>query len=1576
MVVFDTLYSACISVSSQESVSLETKVQTIRSLFLLLGFFRCFGRGCLTDELGLIRRMFPRISTDGPMASSEDAPSDLIIPYIILTKDKQPDPHAKCERLQRNSCVKSESTIQLFNEPHLSADYVYLGIEEFERIMGQVYNLLNQPCLTALDDYCAESGSLKSLPRSTVSEVTMVIMLLFLKDAVVAIIDSDAVDGSVQGGKLIKQLMRLTLRCFSYLQIAFNYHNQELKSKKRQSDKAKDTRTMAIAAGVCIELLVSIVDEQESDSSCYKLTDRISEWRSHRLSSSQSLLILVCIDALGNLAERFPSLSPAAVITALSNFLIEPSAVFVRLYESSKTEEADAKNCAKTSTLRASAKGGKLSFESFRKAVIINLCRGLRSGLMVDPECVNACLATISTRLYVTAAADPHCNLVLENSILALGGIGVWFQDMPSISLAVLQIFQQKFANPVSSLDALIVHQLSEMILAGCAKVYCETMKIFSRVTMESWMSGYGSSDEAVAYRHVSLAVINGYMNLAEHIEGESQKNDLLIRFLELFVQLGLEGKRISEKISSVALKASNNAGNLGILIPVIAALMKRMPLIVNPRPQLRRLFRDFWAYCVVMGFTVEDSGLWPQHWYDGVCAIAVTSPVLVFPDSLRLVTKGLAISSDSINPTDLQEFRNNLLSQLNHPPDVVPLVNKMDFAQCVYLLTVLRLETLRVTNSEDNSAVHFVFDYLEEKCIRKDKSGMWTCMLAITLQVVQAYVAAADQKRSEAVLKEDLEKHAEFLLFKFNAIFPEIRKCADRCLSLLVDKFPHVLWDKGVLKTMLSILQLLFESCNDDATSRKSGKVSVPGLSLSISLTETVEERRKVRDDFAAKCQQILAEAVAWAPSVVRSHLQEYISELSIERSAFLSCHSGLALTISSMLNCGSAGVQKLPYGNLPEASLLVSGIGLENFYLGEVKGTLSLLSSPDSAVDLLTDRLIRNFGEACSQKDIPNMKKSLLRMCALFILTPGVCRVLLKSICFAPTRLFNKGIMELCVSCWNWILSSKEGIETEFFQEFDFAWHAQANMRLGFFRREPPPLDPLAVRSRKELLPNPPFVEPHKTLVQFITESVNTAKFCNRNLVDIFFSFFLRSFSPSISVRAEQTVSCHSCEPACQFSRHVAAVGARFQLLTSALGLLQCNIAICGTAKCLLRRRIYAVAMDYFAVHPQCPTQDVGSLREDIIWLLQFWQAVHTDKKYLNRDLFDNFETCAIGSTFDRESKVRELGAGYAANSLPSGKSGSLNSYPHTLTSSSSTHQYLSSITSLSSYRKPPPLGNLTDGSQFVPVFENSLKEFLRKRSLLLLLVGNEVERLIAWYNPQGLPERMIPGEESVEHWRQKTFPDQMTENKVLRENVRVSWEICPDIAVHFPVRFKNADVIRNELSRMVRSNPLAVNHIPAALSYVASVGTVERATSDMKYVPSWAAVSPSMALSFFSRPTSEHPVAAQYAVRVLKSYPPSVLLYYIPQIVQAVRYDTLNYMSDFILSMASKSQLLAHQLIWNMQTNMYTDEDGKHKDPVLFDRLNRLVSKIVSSLSGEAKRFLRKAVQFFQRNNFHLR
>lgn len=75
-------------------------------------------------------------------------------------------------------------------------------------------------------------------------------------------------------------------------------------------------------------------------------------------------------------------------------------------------------------------------------------------------------------------------------------------------------------------------------------------------------------------------------------------------------------------------------------------------------------------------------------------------------------------------------------------------------------------------------------------------------------------------------------------------------------------------------------------------------------------------------------------------------------------------------------------------------------------------------------------------------------------------------------------------------------------------------------------------------------------------------------------------------------------------------------------------------------------------------------------------------------------------------------------------------------------------------------------------------------------------------------------------------------------------------------------------------------------------------------------------------------------------------------------------------LGYILEFIKQIACRSQLVGHQLIWNMQTNMYMDEEKEKKDPALYDTLDILVSAIVNALSGRARDFYRREFDFFNK------
>lgn len=50
----------------------------------------------------------------------------------------------------------------------------------------------------------------------------------------------------------------------------------------------------------------------------------------------------------------------------------------------------------------ASAERRQAAFEKLRSIAVKNLCRALIAGQTIDPDCVQACLAAISTRMYTS----------------------------------------------------------------------------------------------------------------------------------------------------------------------------------------------------------------------------------------------------------------------------------------------------------------------------------------------------------------------------------------------------------------------------------------------------------------------------------------------------------------------------------------------------------------------------------------------------------------------------------------------------------------------------------------------------------------------------------------------------------------------------------------------------------------------------------------------------------------------------------------------------------------------------------------------------------------------------------------------------------------------------------------------------------------------------------------------------------------------------------------------------------------------------------------------------------------------
>ncbi|KAG8421568.1 phosphatidylinositol-4- kinase [Metarhizium acridum] len=107
--------------------------------------------------------------------------------------------------------------------------------------------------------------------------------------------------------------------------------------------------------------------------------------------------------------------------------------------------------------------------------------------------------------------------------------------------------------------------------------------------------------------------------------------------------------------------------------------------------------------------------------------------------------------------------------------------------------------------------------------------------------------------------------------------------------------------------------------------------------------------------------------------------------------------------------------------------------------------------------------------------------------------------------------------------------------------------------------------------------------------------------------------------------------------------------------------------------------------------------------------------------------------------------------------------------------------------------------------------------------------------------------------------------------------------------------------------------------------------------------------------------------HPFIIQYAMRALESHSVDVTFFYVPQIVQTLRYDALGYVERYILETAQFSQLFAHQIIWNMKANSYKDDDAQVPDEIK-PALDGVMSKMVQSFNPLDRDFYEREFAFF--------
>uniref|UniRef100_A0A915CZ95 PI4-kinase N-terminal domain-containing protein n=1 Tax=Ditylenchus dipsaci TaxID=166011 RepID=A0A915CZ95_9BILA len=522
-----------------DDASIDSKVDLMKLVSMLIGLVRSLGRFSSKIQFPLIEQIFPLPFKLKPSTGADF--SELMKPSKLSTDVSNwfwnesykidSTTYSSVESMAKKVFSKHGSSFINDKTDFTSGSLLVFCFDEIRTITNCIKKLLNVAVLTRLDKFSCQvflSAELRKFPYRTISETLVLVCLTLLKDILLPYssihdketpipdsfaneINSFVLEQFKRGQESIAQKSSFEDRRLITLHAGTTATHRNILDKDSMVNRVK---MLVIANSVCLELIVwSAIDENDGDMICHMPVN------------------VVALEALGGMAEKFPNLSNTFIIRLLCRFLLDPCPILVKLDDEKGYEKKLSRETNQREEQQLARR--KAGMTSLRSAAMDSLTRALRSALVVDKSSVQACLAALSSRLYMVATeADNNSILVSENTIMTLGKIGVAFVDYDSCSELILQIFLQRFSNPPSSQDSLIIASLGNMWIAGTRSIYDGIMKLFTRVTIESSNRIYSPEPDNTEHKfsHVSLAVDNALARIASSLTQEEDKMTFLIR--------------------------------------------------------------------------------------------------------------------------------------------------------------------------------------------------------------------------------------------------------------------------------------------------------------------------------------------------------------------------------------------------------------------------------------------------------------------------------------------------------------------------------------------------------------------------------------------------------------------------------------------------------------------------------------------------------------------------------------------------------------------------------------------------------------------------------------------------------------------------------------------------------------------------------------------------------------------------------------------------------------------------------------------------------------------------------------
>ncbi|KAK5780499.1 hypothetical protein RI543_002259 [Arxiozyma heterogenica] len=226
-----------------------------------------------------------------------------------------------------------------------------------------------------------------------------------------------------------------------------------------------------------------------------------------------------------------------------------------------------------------------------------------------------------------------------------------------------------------------------------------------------------------------------------------------------------------------------------------------------------------------------------------------------------------------------------------------------------------------------------------------------------------------------------------------------------------------------------------------------------------------------------------------------------------------------------------------------------------------------------------------------------------------------------------------------------------------------------------------------------------------------------------------------------------------------------------------------------------------------------------------------------------------------------------------------------------------------------------------------------------------LLQYFLASEIQQIQTWL----LPLEKIKGANS----------NHLTDSIIL-----CAFKKDPQLAWNLVQRYKG-NKGSEYLSSLVKKCQLKCVRVPQLASVFAK--QVRTIKSDAHYIIYWSPTSPLKSVGLFFSEYSSNSYILQYSVYSLESHDVNVTFFYVPQIVQMLRYDRTGYVEKLIIDTAKISVLFAHQIIWNLLANCYKDDEGTIEDPIK-PTLDQVRERMIKSFSNSHLEFYNREFEFF--------